>query len=800
MSGSSKLKFDIEANTDEARNSLRLLENAFYETVGAMKKKQGDIALFKAAQQDAAKLETQIKKLAKAGGDTTALQSALEAQRASLAKQAVALGRAGINTAALSSEQARLRFQVDQATRAFRNQSGAINSAQGLVAIKNVGAAAGSSAAQVARLAAAMLLPAGFAGLVKQSIDAADRLNDLRQITGLSVPVLNGLAVAADQSGTDLGALAKGVGQFAKFVDAAKQPTSEQSKLLAGLGISAKAPEAALLEIADVFASLPDGLEKSALAQKLFGKAGADLIPLLNGGSAALREMIATGQDLNPVTAEMAAQADHLNDNLAKLKATGKGIGTSLAADMLPGLNQVTDAMAQAAKETGSVWETAWVALGGLGAALFTDDLLTATQKLTKAQDALAVASDAARRAGIEDTDYIKRKREEVAALEAQIAAETKAVESADKAAKTIAARNEEQQRQSARLIQIKDYETTQIQEALDAQVKAYRAAQAAIEKTEKDRIALAEKNRGRMADLLAPDSQALDLKAQDDATRFGNQAQARSNLNGLLAQSQNALAAGDFERAIELGEKAAALIAELKAAGAQATSVLAAQLRDIASIQDQALTGRGDGEKAKADEAKAVLDQIKAELEAFKAIPIGVDLAKSENALIEANKKFQALLDANPLTQPVNVAAAGSSGNLPARASGGLLRGPGTGTSDSILARVSNGEFVVRAEAVRRLGLANMNAINQGRMPALRAVAARVMESRRLPRFAEGGLIASAVGRLPSPVASGGATTSILNLTLPGVGTFETRADVAVAESLERALRTASLKYGRRT
>lgn len=52
------------------------------------------------------------------------------------------------------------------------------------------------------------------------------------------------------------------------------------------------------------------------------------------------------------------------------------------------------------------------------------------------------------------------------------------------------------------------------------------------------------------------------------------------------------------------------------------------------------------------------------------------------------------------------------------ARASGGLISGPGTGTSDSILARVSNGEFVVRASAVdRHLGL--LNAINDNRLPA---------------------------------------------------------------------------------
>lgn len=45
--------------------------------------------------------------------------------------------------------------------------------------------------------------------------------------------------------------------------------------------------------------------------------------------------------------------------------------------------------------------------------------------------------------------------------------------------------------------------------------------------------------------------------------------------------------------------------------------------------------------------------------------------------------------------------------------ASGGLIRGPGTGTSDSIPAMVSNGEFVMRASAVSRYGAGFFHALN---------------------------------------------------------------------------------------
>lgn len=55
----------------------------------------------------------------------------------------------------------------------------------------------------------------------------------------------------------------------------------------------------------------------------------------------------------------------------------------------------------------------------------------------------------------------------------------------------------------------------------------------------------------------------------------------------------------------------------------------------------------------------------------------------------------------------------------VPASATGGLQRGPGTGTSDSILAWLSNGEYVIRAAMVDKLGVRFLDALNAGRTPA---------------------------------------------------------------------------------
>jgi hypothetical protein len=66
----------------------------------------------------------------------------------------------------------------------------------------------------------------------------------------------------------------------------------------------------------------------------------------------------------------------------------------------------------------------------------------------------------------------------------------------------------------------------------------------------------------------------------------------------------------------------------------------------------------------------------------------------------------------------------------------GGKVSGPGTGTSDSIPARLSAGEFVIRESAVRAIGPEVLAAMNRG----LRAPA--YAHGGLIPHFAEGGLV----------------------------------------------------------
>jgi tape measure domain-containing protein len=143
------------------------------------------------------------------------------------------------------------------------------------------------------------------------------------------------------------------------------------------------------------------------------------------------------------------------------------------------------------------------------------------------------------------------------------------------------------------------------------------------------------------------------------------------------------------------------------------------------------------------------------------------------ENAITALNSMASAANAAKAATS-----AATGSGSAPGYAGGGAIRGAGTGTSDSILARLSNGEYVVRAAAVRKYGVGMLNALN----------------GMKLPKFNLGGAVGDMFSGMGSrPVLAGvsnmGASGRPFNLNIGGE-TFEGL--VAPADVAERLMRYA--------
>jgi hypothetical protein len=213
-------------------------------------------------------------------------------------------------------------------------------------AMRGMAGAAGGLSGALGALAP-LASVAGLVGLAKGALDAGDKLYDMSQKTGVSVEALARFKKAAATSGTDIDAVAKSLGKLSRgMVEAATTGKGKAAEALKYLGISAtdasgkiKKADQVTLEIANRFKGMADGPIKTAKAMDLFGKAGADMIPLLNMGSDAIEKLSVK------MTTAFAQKADAYSDKLAMLSGKVGALGADLLIALLPALDAVTSAV-----------------------------------------------------------------------------------------------------------------------------------------------------------------------------------------------------------------------------------------------------------------------------------------------------------------------------------------------------------------------------------------------------------------------------------------------------------------------
>ena len=181
-----------------------------------------------------------------------------------------------------------------------------------------------------------------FIGLVKGAIDSADSFGKLSDQTGIAANSLQAYVNAGKLAGIGQETIDKGLRRLAQSMREADQGVATYSDSFNALGLSVrdsegnlKSSETVLGEIADRFADLPDGATKAAISMEIFGRSGASLINLLNGGSAALEEFNYAVSD------EFAQNAEFFNDQIAVLAIRFDGFRKQLADALLPTLNNL---------------------------------------------------------------------------------------------------------------------------------------------------------------------------------------------------------------------------------------------------------------------------------------------------------------------------------------------------------------------------------------------------------------------------------------------------------------------------
>jgi len=239
-----------------------------------------------------------------------------------------------------------------------------------------------------------------FAGWIKESIDAADAAAETAQSIGISIEAYQGLSFAASTAGVEQEGLTGALTKFNKTISQAAAGGKKQAAAFADIGVSVrdangnlKTADGLLLEVADKFQGYTDGANKTALAQDLFGKSGAKLIPLLNSGKQGITDLTDQAQRLGLVmSAEAAAAADEFNDNLTVLAGVSRGMANNLAADLLPALKDISGLMIDLADNS----DTAADKTSGLGTVLKTVTAIAISLGTQLQMEAISLAGFAA--------------------------------------------------------------------------------------------------------------------------------------------------------------------------------------------------------------------------------------------------------------------------------------------------------------------------------------------------------------------------------------------------------------------
>lgn len=240
---------------------------------------------------------------------------------------------------------------------------------------------------------------AGITNFVKSAIDAQDAISKMSQKVGVSTEALSGWNLAAKQAGVEGDAFQKGLVKLAQSSAMVLQGSKQQIDAFKSIGVSAldskghlKNLDTLFPQVIDKLSKYRDGTAKTAVATMLFGRAGADLIPLINAGSKGLEHYTKMARDFgSAVGGESAKAAERFNDAIQQLGFVSQGVANKIATALAPALADLAE------KASAFFQSDSWanvldtISEGAQAVADHIGDVVAAVKTLLSNLDAIAV-------------------------------------------------------------------------------------------------------------------------------------------------------------------------------------------------------------------------------------------------------------------------------------------------------------------------------------------------------------------------------------------------------------------------
>jgi hypothetical protein len=216
--------------------------------------------------------------------------------------------------------------------------------------IKKWGQSISSFGAKMMGAGTAILTP--LIGAAKYFSTFGDNIAKMSKRTGVSVESLSALGFAAEQSGSNMETLEKGIRKMQQSILDANMGLKTTTDIFAMLGLNAASfknlkPEDQFRLLADRLSQIQDPSQRAAIAMKLLGKSGTSLLPMLEKGAAGLDELMEEAKQLGLVlSSEDAASAEELNDALNRMWRTIKMSFANIGAAIAPIITDLSNKIA----------------------------------------------------------------------------------------------------------------------------------------------------------------------------------------------------------------------------------------------------------------------------------------------------------------------------------------------------------------------------------------------------------------------------------------------------------------------
>lgn len=198
----------------------------------------------------------------------------------------------------------------------------------------------------------------GIGEIIKQSVDLGMEIGHLSKQTGISTENLSVLKHAADVTGVGFETLTKGFKKFSEELFEYEHGGREAKQVFDELGVSQKDLNKSggdvykmLGLIADKIKDMPDGWQKNAVATQLFGRAGQELIPVLNEGSEGIEGLRSEAEDLGLVLDQKTIrQMEEMHKQAIDMQGALQGLSLEITSDLAPAFEYLAKSMTQSSQ------------------------------------------------------------------------------------------------------------------------------------------------------------------------------------------------------------------------------------------------------------------------------------------------------------------------------------------------------------------------------------------------------------------------------------------------------------------